>query len=140
MHTARNYGYEAYGIDPNPALSTSGKMITAGTWKDVQGVWDIFTLHDVFEHLTRPREALRHLKDHLSEKGLIVVEQPEFDSSHQRAAGMAWKHIRSRQHICLYSKGAFEQLAEEEGFEAFAFYRPLRSSLGKMVHILQRAR
>lgn len=139
VKTARTYNYDAYGIDPNPALATQDRIITTGTWKDVQGTWDIITLHDVFEHLTRPREALRAFQGHLNDRGLVVIEQPEWDSPHQREAGMEWKHIRPRQHVCLYSRQAAEQLYEEEGFSLVAFYRPLRATLGKMVHLLQRA-
>ena len=47
------------------------------------------------------------------------------------------KHIKPREHLCLFSRGAAEQLYGEEGYTPIEFHRPRRGELGKMSHILQ---
>lgn len=126
--------HAGFGIDPNPM----DDYCLRGSWKDVQGEWDVITLHDVFEHLTDPRGCLRHLKSCLRPKGTLVIEMPEWNSPLHKAQGDDFRHIRPRQHIALYSKDAAERLFADEGLTVTAFYRPLRGAIGKASWFLMR--
>lgn len=132
---ASSWGRTSSGVDPHPL----GESVEQGTWKSVKGAWDLITMFDVLEHLTRPLECLRHLRSCLSNGGVIVVEMPELYSPHHVACGEAWRHIKPREHICLYSREAFRKLAKMAGFEVFAEVRPLRGELGKMTYFCQEA-
>jgi len=134
LETVRRWGFEGTGIEPNASLCVEG--VKCGTWRDLEGQWDVVSAFDVFEHLTSPRQFLRHLQEHLNEEGCVIIEMPELNSPHHLKEGGDWRHLRPRQHICLYSREAAEQLYREEGFEVYAFWRPLRATLGKMTHIL----
>lgn len=130
----RNAGHDAYGLDPNPLRSDCER----GTAMDVKGQWDVITLLDVIEHLPDSRMVLKHLRSCLAPNGLLIVETPEWDSPHHKVEGSAWRHHRDRQHLCLFSRQAIEDLYEQCGLTAVLFYRPRMGELGKMSHILKR--
>lgn len=132
-------GYTAFSLEPNPMVVSVaravGRRIEVGTWRDVKGNWDVITLFDVFEHLTRPRACLRHLVNCLTPAGVILLEMPEWDAGNSRCM----KHVRPEQHPVLYSAGAAEQLFSEEGLRVLEFHRPVRGELGKMSWLLMRS-
>lgn len=132
----------AFGLEPCAGITQppAAYFTDIGTWEDMRGSYDLIHSSDLFEHLTRPREFLDRTKQHLNEHGLIVIETPEWNGPDQLRAGWDWKHIRPRQHVCLYSREAAEQVYCEAGLEVVAFWRPLRGSIGKMTHVLQVAR
>lgn len=136
------YGARAVGIEPNSGMVAQGMCLGRPVGEgDVSSLekWrgmDFITMHDVFEHLTRPHEALQLAREALSDSGVLVVEMPEFDSPDQRKAGLDWKHIRPRQHLCLYSRESAESLYAAHGFTVASFVRPLAGKLGKMAHYL----
>lgn len=136
------YGADAHGIEPNGGMVAQGQCLGRPIMQgDVnslalfQGL-EFITLHDVFEHLTRPAEALELAREALAPGGLLVIEMPEWDSPNQRESGYDWKHIRPRQHLCLYAREPAESLYSDHGFMVASFVRPLAGSLGKMAHYL----
>lgn len=130
VNVARAYGHDAYGIDPHPIQLDSIR----GDWRDVRGTWDVLTMFDVLEHVLAPCEALRHLHGALALHGMLVVEMPEFN-----APNGSWrKHIKPKEHVCLYSKDGAEELYRKCGFEVVEFHRPMLGKLGKMSHSLVR--
>jgi SAM-dependent methyltransferase len=120
----------AWGIDPHPLRDDCLR----GTWADVEGKYDIITMYDVFEHLTEPSDCLKHLKNCLKPRGVLVVEMPEYKAPHASWA----RHIKPQEHISLYSAKAAEAMYENAGFDIIGFHRPLQCTLGKMCHFLQR--
>lgn len=141
VEAAYRQGFNSFGLEPCVDLArwamTKGRKVKPGSWHDVAGTWDVITLHDVLEHLTKPLECLVWLASHLKPYGTIVVEMPEYDSPHQRAEGVEWKHIRPRQHLWLPSKAAAEALFAKAGLEPVVWHRPLGGALGKCVWFLQ---
>jgi SAM-dependent methyltransferase len=132
--------YRAEGIEPCSAhveaAQARGTPLCQGEWRSVQGHYDVITLFDVLEHLTRPLACLLHLRACLEPQGLLVIEMPEWDSPDQRRHGLEWKHIRPRQHLWLPSRAAAERLFERAEYEVLAFHRPLHGTLGKATWIL----
>jgi SAM-dependent methyltransferase len=143
VETARIYfHYIAEGVEPSATMTQIARQqgrrsVRTGTWRDVRGGYSLITLWDVFEHLTRPLPALLHLRRSLVNGGRLVIEMPEWNGPQQRAAGLSWKHIRVRQHICLYSRSAAEALFAEAGFEVDAFWRPCGGLVGKAAWALR---
>lgn len=137
---ANEFGYHADGIEPDAGLAawaaSQGRNVSAGKWESVRGEWDFITLHDVWEHLTRPVACLQHLKRCLAPGGMIVVEIPDYMSRHHKSEGWAWRHIKPDQHIFLPSFNAAVELFEMAGLTFFASVAPKRGSLGKMAYYL----
>lgn len=132
-------GARASGIDRNTTLAEKaqalGRDVRGGDWRDMRDSADIITAHDLMEHLVNAPDFLNSMRERLHPGGVLVVEMPEF-----RASNAAWtRHIRPRQHVCLYTREAAESLYAKTGFRVVAFYRPLRGTLGKMTHLLMGA-
>lgn len=142
VQAAREAGYQAFGLEPSPDArdwaNAHGRPTSYGDWRALHPTWDIVTLHDVFEHLTRPLSCLRHIAGCLAPTGILIIEAPEWDGPRQREEGWNWRHIRPRQHVCLYSRGSAEALFERAGFQVRAFWRPVAGTLGKASWLLKR--
>lgn len=141
VSAAGGFGYRAEGLEPCAAMVAAGQAmgrpLRVGGWQAVDSPADVITLHDVFEHLTRPLTCLRHLKACLAEPGgILVIELPEWESPHQRAAGLDWKHIRPRQHLFLPNDRAARALFARADLEVMAAVRPLQGRLGKVAYYL----
>jgi SAM-dependent methyltransferase len=136
----RGFGLDAEGIEPCGALvrwaTERGIRVRQGDWQAVAGYYRIITLFDVLEHLTRPAECLRHLRQCLEADGLLVIEMPEWGSPHQLRHGLEWRHLKPREHLWLPSRAAAEGLFRRTGYEVMLFYRPLCGSLGKATWFL----
>jgi SAM-dependent methyltransferase len=141
VREAKKEGYDAWGLEPCAKLvewaQERNRNVEVGMWETVEGEWDVITMHDVLEHLTRPLNCLITLRRHLSPVGTLIVEMPEWDSTDQKLHGFEWRHVLPRQHICLYSRQSAESLFQRAGMEVYAFYRPLRGSLGKAAWFLK---
>lgn len=132
-------GIDAVGYEPNPKIKEMAKhryRIFTGSWSEIHHEpvkgFDCITLLDVFEHLTRPAECLKRCYELTKPGGHVVIETPEFAGFHYCKYGRDWKHIRPRQHVCLYSEGALTFMAHLLGFETVFTLLPLNGSLGKM--------
>lgn len=141
---AQAYGYDAHGIEPNEAMvrdaRMTGRAIRHGGWEMVKANgYDVITLHDVFEHLTRPLRCLQRLHTLLKDDGVLVIEMPELDCPQCRKEGLAWKHLRPRQHVALYSDLAAQRLFTACGFRVTALVRPMQGKLAKICYYLQKA-
>jgi SAM-dependent methyltransferase len=138
---ARGCGYAAAGLEPDQSMvdwaRSRGRNVACGTWEDVVDTCGIITLHDVFEHLTRPEECLERLKFCLAPDGLLVIEIPEWGCPESKSLGLSWRHIKPLQHIWLPDETAARAMFERAGFEVVAIIRPRRGTLGKVSLYLQ---
>jgi SAM-dependent methyltransferase len=138
------FGYDALGLEPSHELAAwarrQGRPVRQGGWTVAglgpTGPWDVVSLIDVLEHLTRPVDALRHLRSLLVPGGLVVVEWPEWGCPQAVSQGLRWKHVRPRQHPYLCDDDAARALFRLAGFGVEAFWRPCRGALGKAVYCL----
>lgn len=131
-------GGECLGLEPNGGMVAQGQClgrpVQKGGWQDAltRGQWDLISLSDVLEHLTRPARCLMGLRECLTETGVLYVEMPEWDGDLQNP------HIKPRQHLCLYSAAAAEEMYDRCGYRVVAMQRPLVGAIRKMAHLLMR--
>jgi len=74
------------------------------------GLFDVVTFHDSFEHFLDPVAYLKAIKPNLREQTLIVVELPCTNSDDFESEGMAWRHVKPREHPFLYNEEHIEML------------------------------
>jgi SAM-dependent methyltransferase len=138
VHAAGLKGYTAIGIDPNGQMckeaAVRGRKIKKGTWKDIDWQYDIVALIDVFEHLTRPKECLERIKQHIAPGGVVYVEMPEAGCRQNIEQKLDWKHVRPQQHLALYSDHAARQMFYIAGYQVEFSLRPFQGALGKIVY------
>lgn len=136
---AQAYGYKAQGIEPTEMAyraRTLGRDVQCGVWHEMEGRWDVITMHDVWEHLTNPVMALDWMMLHLRPGGMAVIEIPEWGGPQARRWLLNWKHIRPMQHLFLPSDGAAREMFESGGYCVEAAIRPQRGELGKIAYYL----
>jgi SAM-dependent methyltransferase len=108
------FGYDPHGIDlflpiPSPFLSQ-------GTVYDINENFDIITLYDTIEHFDKPLLAFSHIYNHLNKNGLLVIDAPDFSCGEFREQGLAWKHVRPREHLYMIRPKRMIELLEIQGF------------------------
>ena len=130
VQAAHESGYQIVGIDPHPL----NDKIIKGSWRDVVGQYDLITLFDVIEHLLDPRECLVHLKNCLVDGGHLFIETPEFNAPDNQIE----RHLKPREHICLYSDKAMRLLFDQVGLRLVFFYRPLDATIGKIGYLVKK--
>lgn len=137
VYAANRLGLFASGRDVNDRICGEaqkiGRNVEIGSW-DVSCNYDLITLNDVFEHLTRPHACLEHLCKHLAPGGLLYIEMPETGCWQHLRDGMDWKHIRPKQHIAIYSDEAAKRMFGEAGLMVEFMVRPMRITLGKIAY------
>jgi len=143
VHKAHEHGLKSLGVDPSERVVLEAKakgrtMQVGDAYNLPDGDWDVIYMSDVFEHLTRPKEALRTAWDHLAKDGTLIIEMPEEGCPQAQQQGMKWRHYRPTQHVYLYNEGAIRSLAVRYGFYVEAVTRPLRGSIGKFVVYLRK--
>jgi 2-polyprenyl-3-methyl-5-hydroxy-6-metoxy-1,4-benzoquinol methylase len=133
VRVARLWGWVAEGLEPNAAMvrraRASGIPLRTGSWRRVRGPRDVITLHDVIEHLLAPEACLRRLRRCLAPGGMLVIETPEW----REDRSLEWRHLRPREHLCLFSERALRVLLRRCGFDtaplALRVRRPVQDKL-----------
>lgn len=130
---AAAWGFDAFGTEPNDCIAqhgrTLGRRIQTEYWTgriNAPGTFSVITAHDVIEHLTDPNGFMATMREVLTDDGLLVIDTPEWDGS------MDNRHIKPKEHICLYSEGALRNILERAGFKVVGMHRPLNGSIGKL--------
>lgn len=79
--------------------------------------YDIVTMGDVIEHVTKPREALEKAHSLLKDSGVLWIATPYFESGFSRMLQDNDPMWREPYHISYFSYDIFKKMLEETGFE-----------------------
>lgn len=109
-----------HGIDPFLAASETtigGVSLTRQTVDELEGGWDAFTLHHVFEHFPDPRSAICDLAQRLNQGGVIVIRVPLADGQAARKYGADWVQIDAPRHLMVPTVSTMRLLADLANLE-----------------------
>lgn len=79
--------------------------------------YDIITMGDVIEHVTKPRTALEKAHSLLRDSGVLWIATPNFESGFSRILQHNDPMWREPYHISYFSYDILKKLLEETGFE-----------------------
>lgn len=111
-----------------------GIALIEGDWRLLQidfdaPKWDVITACDVIEHLLEPEAALRVM---LKRARFVYLETPDYPGGDWRE--WEWKkHVRPRQHPCLFSEHALHRIAESAGATVRRIHRPIPGKLALLL-------
>jgi 2-polyprenyl-3-methyl-5-hydroxy-6-metoxy-1,4-benzoquinol methylase len=115
----REHGFvNLMGVDPYLPETIdygSGLMIRRMSLSEVDGSWDVITFQHVFEHLTEPLEALRHVRRLLAPGGSCIVRIPVVPCEAFDRYGVHWFQLDAPRHLYLHSQQSMELLAGQAG-------------------------
>lgn len=129
LDAAKQYGYDAYGMEPSADLVARGKArglkIEQGTIEShgfETGSFDMVCLWDVIEHLPDPKAALVEIKKLLKPNGILLINFPDIGTSQAKLAGKKFWWILSV-HLHHFTRKSITDICQRTGFEAFHFQR-----------------
>jgi 2-polyprenyl-3-methyl-5-hydroxy-6-metoxy-1,4-benzoquinol methylase len=88
-----------------------------------ESIFDLITLHDVFEHLICPQTYLKEIKRILKPGAFMILDLPNYfvpEGVH---------HWRPVQHLWFFNEEQTKQLIEENGFQLLAIKEPIPSKI-----------
>lgn len=114
-------GWQAFGYEPDAAYARSladtiGLPVLSGEESLRGRTFAMVTFNFSFEHLDRPKEALRLAASCLEPGGRIHVAVPNIESREARVFGEHWFHLDPPRHISFFTKRMLTEALEVEGF------------------------
>lgn len=79
------------------------------------GTFDVIRMHDSFEHMANPLEALKSARRLLKADGLLTMTIPVYPNAAFDKYGPHWYQLDAPRHIFLHSKCSLEWLAKKAG-------------------------
>jgi SAM-dependent methyltransferase len=120
---ARDYGFAVTGVEPSRWLAESGRaqygldirqgILAAGMFPDES--FNVITLWDVIEHVTKPGDVLDSIQRLLKRDGLLLVNYPDFGSWMARLLGQRWPFLLSM-HLLYYTRATISRQLVKAGF------------------------
>ena len=141
---AEGAGFRAEGVEPSGWAVAEGHRRYGVTLHegyfphaDLQArKFDVVTMLDVIEHVSRPVEVLRAAHACLAPGGLLLVVTPDIGSFVARKMGARWWHLRPA-HIGYFSQGTMMAALGAAGFsletvEPYTWWLPLSYLLERL--------
>lgn len=133
LATARERGWEPYGLEPLPGHAIHARAMTGGmVINDVlrdntfpAAFFDVVTAFQVFEHLPDPVGDLLRLRRFLKPGGVIVIEVPNIATWSVTLLGKYHRHF-TPDHLTFFSSHTLRAFLRKAGFQVRDVYHPTR--------------
>lgn len=83
--------------------------------------FDMITMWHFLEHCYNPNKSLQMARKVLKDGGKLIIEVPRLDSFTYKLFGNKWPGIQAPQHTALYSKKAFTEILDKNGFRIIEY-------------------
>lgn len=106
------------GTDPFLAtpVQLPGLTLKKGTLEELQGSFDLVTLHHVIEHVGDPRKLLGTARKLLHESSWLLITTPLADSYGWRKYRANWLGLDPPRHLHVFTVRSITALAQEAGY------------------------
>lgn len=113
------------GVDPflpatGAGTSDQGIHFFRGELTDIDGHYDLITMHHSLEHVAEPRRLLVAARERLKPGGRIFVRIPLLQDSVWQKYGANWAQIDAPRHFYLMPQAAFIGLAGSAGLDCIS--------------------
>jgi len=109
-------------IDKKAAQVSASKKITVYNSDFLQTEFkkqkfNVITMWQVFEHIPKPRELLRKIREILTNDGALIFTAPNSNSLGFRLGKKYWYHLDSPRHLFIPNKDNVSRLLKQSGFK-----------------------
>jgi len=132
VNAASAAGYEATGIEPDPARAAAARAAGAAVQAAAiegaavpAGALDAVTLWHVLEHVDDPAAALARVGGWLRPGGVLLVGCPNLGSVQARLGGARWFHLDLPRHRTHFTVTGLRTLLEREAFDVLSVHHVL---------------
>jgi SAM-dependent methyltransferase len=141
---ARDFGFDAVGVEPSRWLADYGRRTYGVDIRDgilVPGMFpeqtfDVITIWDVIEHVPDPCALFNLISRLLKPNGYLLVSYPDVGSIAARVLGDKWPFWLSV-HLLYYDRRTLNEQLKRSGFRTLS-YQPLNPAL-QLSYVLTRA-
>ena len=129
VEEACKLGFDAEGVEPSRALQAAAAAkhlpVHLGVIpsREISGSYDIVTAIDVIEHVDKPLDLLRAIRDLLATDGIGVLVTPDVGSITARVMRRNWWHFRPA-HIGYFDRNTIGLSLAHAGLSPIAIDRP----------------
>lgn len=124
-------GWNCFGIEPSEQLADYARQYvccevyecTLETCDLSPQIFDVVTAIHVLEHSLDPARFIESCRRLLREKGLLLVEVPDFGSRQSRKCGNSWIPLYPDTHLYHFSAKTLSQLLQKHGFRVLRVRR-----------------
>lgn len=125
LGTCKSAGWKTYGFEPDSdarAIAQSQSLAVYTSKIDLANALngaklDIITLWHVLEHVTDLEDTLSFFKQHLADKGTLIIAVPNYSSADAKHYGQYWAGYDVPRHIYHFDLKTVSQLLSRFGFE-----------------------
>jgi SAM-dependent methyltransferase len=127
----RRRGIDVHGVEPSTFAASyavaAGLDIFQGNVGEYSPgrTFDLITLWNVIEHLRRPTDDLKRLRQLLAPGGTVAILTPDVGSYQARAFGRDWAGLEVPKHLQLFDRSSLRALATNAGLSQVSV-RPSR--------------
>lgn len=135
LHSAIQHGWDVSGIEliaellipfKNKHRSLRDNILIGdfnNVYKDIKPAsFDVITAIDVIEHFPDPLRTASNIRSLLKQDGIFVVQTPDTESSLATTLKSSWGALKWNEHLCLFNKHNYTELAKSSGFAHTTFY------------------
>jgi SAM-dependent methyltransferase len=125
LEAAREAGWSALGVEPNPAFAAEGRRrgleVLDGWFPQTpppeRGWFDVIAMLDVLEHAADPVALLTGARSRLGSDGLLMLQVPNYDSLLLQLEGDA-SPVICQGHWNYFTRDSLTRCGEQSGFKA----------------------
>ena len=114
LNAAKGSGWHVEGVEPNAKahnIAVQNGLKVCLDHKEVSlKPYDAICLWHVLEHLENPVEMKRWFQEHLSERGVLIIAVPNFESWDAKHYGAHWAAYDVPRHLWHFSQESIEAI------------------------------
>ena len=145
LHSSQRAGFSVLGVEPSALMNQYARThlgvdVRDGTIESVDleaSSFDLACAWHVLEHVAKPIEALRRVKDALKDDGMLFVEVPNIGSKRAQRELLRWEPLDLGHHVNQFQPQSLTRALEQAGYEVLSvesvpwavYRRPPRSLL-----------
>jgi SAM-dependent methyltransferase len=124
VEIARQFGYQAEGIDPNLPKQEGRPFLQRKSPAEVTPCsYDVALLLNVAEHLVEPRSMFAAVRRLLKPHGVLLLTCPYGDSLARRVHQNRWGHLALEEHLLFWTPDSLGRMLRMLGFQGRVSYR-----------------